>query len=83
MTSTAAQACMVAEDWAEKTSAKADINKDGKIDFAEFKSMHSWSDEQEHIAKNNWQSQLEFWKRTDNFLSIEQFLGGFRPKCAR
>ena len=54
-----ANACMVDKGWEKRTADKADKNKDGKIDYAEYKAMHSWSAADEQIAKNNWNSELE------------------------
>ncbi len=55
----ASEACMVDEGWEKRTVDKADKNKDGKIDYPEYKAMHSWSAADEHIAQNSWKSDLE------------------------
>ena len=79
LTSFAANACMVGKDWEQKTAAKADKNKDGKIDYAEYRAMHSWSAAEENIAQNNWKAAVG----NKEFMTVAEFLSGARPKCMR
>lgn len=71
------EACMVGPDWEEKTLAAADKNKDGNIDFAEYKAALGWKPENEHIGVNSWKA-LAGDRQS---VTAQEYLSSQRPKC--
>jgi hypothetical protein len=71
-------ACMVGEEWFNKTRKefdRLDVNKDGRLEKEEFVAQKN---KKAHILENEWNAENAAKK---GYLSKDEFVGRLRPRC--